>query len=322
MGNKQPCPVCGVEVTDWRENTDERSTGWIDANYYDCPNCGQYTISGSALSLLSYSENISPKGKAILSHGIWCGQKERRPFPVMTALIEAAENGKFPNPAEQLDRLILYLGDNQESIGSHIIIKRAYLPAKIGASDAASADFIVEAAGTQDLLEGEGALQQQIFRLTMLGWQRYQDLQHGTRISKTAFMAMQFGDDKLDRMVQEAFRPAVTETGFTLKRVDDEPRAGLIDDRIRVEIRLCRFLIADLTHQNRGAYWEAGFAEGLGKPVIYTCDKQHFEGQGTHFDTNHHQTVLWNPDNPEEAAKMLKATIRATLPFEATMPKD
>ena len=33
-----------------------------------------------------------------------------------------------------------------------------------------------------------------------------------------------------------------------------------------------------------------------------------------HFDTNHHLTVMWNPEKPAEAGKKLKATIRATLP--------
>ncbi len=115
---------------------------------------------------------------------------------------------------------------------------------------------------------------------------------------------------------------AVAETGFTLKRVDEEPRAGSIDDRIRVEIQLCRFVIAELTCGNQGAYWEAGYAEGLGKPVIYTCNKHYFDSQGTHFDTNHHQTVVWDPDNLTRAADDLRAIIRATLPFEAKMPKE
>jgi len=33
--------------------------------------------------------------------------------------------------------------------------------------------------------------------------------------------------------------------------------------RMRLEIRRSRFAVVDLTHGNRGAYWEAGFAEGL-----------------------------------------------------------
>jgi nucleoside 2-deoxyribosyltransferase len=89
----------------------------------------------------------------------------------------------------------------------------------------------------------------------------------------------------------------------------------LIDDQIRVRIRASRFVIAELTHENRGVYWEAGFAEGLGRPVIYTCKKS--AELKTHFDTNHHLTVRWEYDRLAEAASSLKATIRATLPTEA-----
>jgi hypothetical protein len=64
---------------------------------------------------------------------------------------------------------------------------------------------------------------------------------------------------------------------------------------------------------------EAGFAEGLGKPVIYTCKKEAFEKEGTHFDTNHHLTVVWEPGKLPVALEALKATIRATLPIEAKM---
>jgi len=87
---------------------------------------------------------------------------------------------------------------------------------------------------------------------------------------------------------------------------------------------MSRFLLADLTHGNQGAYWEAGFAEGLGKPVIYTCEKTVFENKehGPHFDTNHHLTVLWSEDRRHQAAIDLKATIRATLPGDAKMTDD
>jgi hypothetical protein len=129
-------------------------------------------------------------------------------------------------------------------------------------------------------------------------------------------MAMEYGDPILDRLVNDHFRPAVQDTGFVLRRLDDEPRAGLIDDRLRVEIQSSRFLIVDLTHGNAGAYWEAGYAEGLGKPVIYTCQESKF-ADASHFDTNHHLHVLWNENDMDAAVKQLKATIRATIP-EAT----
>jgi hypothetical protein len=40
-----------------------------------------------------------------------------------------------------------------------------------------------------------------------------------------------------------------------------------------------------------------------------------------HFDTNHHLTVIWDPENLQDAATVC-ATIRATLPAEAKMPAD
>src|SRR5262249_29642177 len=97
----------------------------------------------------------------------------------------------------------------------------------------------------------------------------------------------------------------------------DEQPAGIIDNQLRAAILSARFLVADLTHGSYGAYWEAGFAEGLGLPVIYTCEASHWKSAGTHFDTNHLVTIIWNESELELAGRRLTATIRATLRSEA-----
>ncbi|MBN4050114.1 hypothetical protein JYT17_00670, partial [Nitrospira defluvii] len=157
--------------------------------------------------------------------------------------------------------------------------------------------------------------------LTYKGWERFEELNLGHFNSKKAFMAMQFGEPELDDIFDKHFKRAVGDTGYDLQSLLDRPKAGLIDDRMRVEIRRSRFLICDLTHNNRGALWEAGFAEGLGKPVIYTCEESVFDSTDPesrpHFDTNHHLMVKWNSNNPEQAVEKLKETIRETLPGEA-----
>jgi len=136
---------------------------------------------------------------------------------------------------------------------------------------------------------------------------------------------MQFGDEELNLAVENSFKPAVTLAGFELRLLYDGQPAGLIDDQLRVRLRTSRFVIADLTHANNGAYWEAGFAEGLGRPVIYTCRKKEwneFDEDGrrkVHFDTNHLVTIIWDPADLADATKRLTATIRATLPGEAKM---
>jgi hypothetical protein len=69
-----------------------------------------------------------------------------------------------------------------------------------------------------------------------------------------------------------------------------------------------------------------GYAEGLGRPVIYTCRRDVFEDRKSenhpHFDTNHMVTVPWDPADPASAAPKLKDTIRATLPTEALLTDE
>jgi hypothetical protein len=144
-------------------------------------------------------------------------------------------------------------------------------------------------------------------------------LGESTRDLGDRFMAMPFGDAALDSLSREHVVPAVAATGFDLRRLDDNPPAGLIDDRLRVEIRTSRFLLANLTGENRDVYWEAGYAEGLGKPVSYVCERDYFQTDHVHFDTNHHHTVLYAAASPEEVALPSKSTIRATLPDEALL---
>ncbi len=131
-------------------------------------------------------------------------------------------------------------------------------------------------------------------------------------------MAMPFGNKLLDDMYENVFKPAAKKAGFYLARIDEAPPAGSIDNRMRNEIRNARFVVAELTDDNLGAYFEAGLAEGFGKPVIYTCHYEFFNGTGTHFDTNHHHTIIWSENERNKAFGDLCSTIRATLPAEST----
>ena len=132
-------------------------------------------------------------------------------------------------------------------------------------------------------------------------------------------MAMEFDDQQLDEVFGQVFKPAARRAGFNLVKLTEQPRAGLIDVRLRAELRRARFVVADLTTDNLGAYWEAGFAEGLGRPVIYTCRLDQFENARTHFDVNHSLTIKWDPQRLAVAGQELTDTIRATLPAEAIL---
>jgi nucleoside 2-deoxyribosyltransferase len=230
-----------------------------------------------------------------------------------------------PSCAGQANKFVLWLGDNSRP-GESVSVRPATHQSIMGAMTPKGFLLVLRHLIDRGLLNpatsslSDGGTSA---TLSFEGWQHYEELRRGVADSRRAFMAMKYGDEQLDKLVENVLKPAVRQTGFDLSRLVDTPQpAGLIDDRLRVEIRASRFLIADLTHENAGAYWEAGYAEGLGKPVIYTCEKRKFENSETHFDTNHHLTVLWESEEPGKAAEKLKATIRATLPGEAKLTDD
>lgn len=231
---------------------------------------------------------------------------------------------RLPNAAEQADNLVRWLGSHLESPGQTIMLTPAEQMSVLGSLDATAFAFVLRHTKRVGLIEGQfRGPNDEYFEgtLTFEGWRYASELRRGLATGRKAFMAMPFGNDRLDRVFNECMKPGAEAAGFDLVRLDEQPRAGSIDDRLRVEIRGSRFLVAELTHGNHGAYWEAGFAEGLGKPVIYTCEEQYFHEPGTHFDTNHHETVIWDFAGLDEAAERLAATIRETFPDEAVLPE-
>jgi nucleoside 2-deoxyribosyltransferase len=82
-----------------------------------------------------------------------------------------------------------------------------------------------------------------------------------------------------------------------------------ICDRIVAEIRRSRFLIADVTMQPQGVYFEAGFAIALGLPVIWCCRRDDLAN--VHFDTRQYNHIVW--DQPLDLRQQLADRIKATI---------
>jgi hypothetical protein len=315
----EKCPVCDLELT----SEDAKP----DGKFCDCPSCGKFVLVGMAQTILKSEIAQSALVRAKLRHALHQITK-REPWAKIdsTRLKDLLANTDLPKPAELLNNFILWLGNTQTSMGEAIEVGDDIFAA-VGATDDDDVAFLVDHCKEAGLLRGSverfggGNFIIMPLKLTINGWLRFEELKRGTSTATTAFMAMQFGDAQLDAFYRDYLRAAVAATGFELRRVDEEQPAGLIDDHLRVKIRQARFLIADLTHNNRGAYWEAGYAEGLGKQVIYMCRKDVFEDKslGTHFDTNHHLTVIWDLANIPQSVQRLKDTIRATFPAEAVM---
>ena len=284
----------------------------------DCSRCGDFEVSHVVATDIPLPFRDFKK-QALASYTIrkMQGGNARR-VHLTREFFNTLKDRTLPTPAEATDNLLLWLAENADgSPGTRLEL--TYTPqlfATIGVVGRNDVAWIVKSLIKEALIEtaqGIAGTFHWTGHLTAQGWKRVEDLIRAHVASKFAFFARKFDNPDLDRLFDDCLRPAVLQTGYELRRATQ--RAGLIDALIEDEIRRCRFVVADLSDDNAGAYWEAGLAEGLGKDVIYICRAQEQNGveKKTHFDTNHRQTVKWDLSAIDRTAAELKAVIRNTL---------
>lgn len=310
------CPVCNTELKQAPRDGFERNV-----TTFSCHRCGDFVLPRDFVEDKILQRNKNKNADVKLSYALRTMQGKNKKPELTESMIDAILEKPLPRPQEQANLLIRWLAEHSDNPGDKVKFQPidhhlSIIGAKTVEGVVLVLSHLIKIGLVKGLPETSGGYVSfgQLI-LTLDGWNYYETLRKGSASYRKAFMAMKFGDDDLNAVLENVFKPSAKLAGFDLFKLDDEPRAGLIDDRLRVEIQSSDFLIADLTHANNGAYWEAGYAEGLGKPVIYTCEKEKFNSpQKPHFDTNHHLTVLWDKTAPEQAGDLLKATIRATLP--------
>jgi nucleoside 2-deoxyribosyltransferase len=297
----------------------------FEGDYFDCVRCGDFAITEYAKALCA-RDIKTDKQKALASHLIRKMQGGQRPI-LRQDFFSELNNRKLPDPAEATDNLLLWLARQADGRPGAIVefdTGNEALLASIGVVDILDARWaannlaelgltIIKPAGSDFCYKAS---------VTGKGWLRLDEISRAHISSRYAFFARRFVNGDLDNVVDNCLKAAVAETGYELRIVTQ--KAGLIDSTIENEIRRCRFLVADLSDDNAGAYWEAGLAEGLGKPVIYICREKDLvdpaKEKKTHFDTEHRLTIRWDPDPATfvETATKLKALIRNTLLGDAT----
>ena len=318
------CPICKDQAASVRGGLQG------DDCRIDCPRCGNFDLSGSADSVARHHmEKMSPLKLDALSHSIRAitlRSGPKRPFFNTDTLDNLRRDARIRNPLEQLDNLTLWAGSNADDPFSGQAGSIAQIASIVGGrNDNQSINALTEAASEKRLVESLQPLvmSTRSIRLTMDGWVRFASLQRVRLDSRLAFMAMAFSVPQTQNVYVSCFQPAVQAAGFELRKLNEGQPAGLIDMQLRVAIRTARFLIADLSDGNKGAYWEAGFAEGLDKPVIYVCEKTIWNHPDAfmrpHFDTSHLATVIYDLDDLSRAKQELTNLIRNTFPADAFM---
>lgn len=149
------------------------------------------------------------------------------------------------------------------------------------------------------------------FIISANGWKKADELRQKLIATKQAFVAMSFAEET--KPIREAFRQAISESGYTARIIDEKEHNNQIVPEIFYEIEKSKFIVVDVTYPNYGAYYEAGYAQGLGKEVIVCCRKDVFkaEEKKPHFDISQKSMIVWETE--EELAQRLIKRIEATV---------
>lgn len=137
------------------------------------------------------------------------------------------------------------------------------------------------------------------------GYARIDVLQKNSSRGRNVLVAMKFGGDT--KKLREAIREGIKNAEYHAIFIDEVQHNDFITPELLKHIRDSKFVVVDLTHQNNGAYFEEGYAMGLGKAVIQLCQKD----TKLHFDIAQKNTIMW--DNEEDIPERLTNRIKATI---------
>lgn len=233
------------------------------------------------------------------------------------------------NFAQKIDYILLYLQKHTQFEGEGVIIatdelqKLLFINASLTNNNKLiQIDYILEYISKEkywhfDAYEYNNAkILKYSFMLTPKALARVDELQKNINNNKDIFVAMAFNPNT--NSTREAIRAGIIGAKFSDKFIDEIIHSQQIVPYMMRLIRDCRFLIMDITEPNYGAYYEAGYALGLGKEVIITCRQDIFNKKDyasdlerralkPHFDIVQRQILVW--ENEEDLSAKLKQWI-------------
>lgn len=291
----EPCPICLKNPV--------RPMNLGDAWSIECPCCGHYQVSGTAVAITK-SAKLSERQRANISGWLF----ENPGFVISSANFDSLVNVRSPSFHSRADKLLLTLEKETEYAGQWLEKKSSWF----SSSWAANEDELIEI--FYYLLSSKriekATTDKTTWKITPDGWQHLEELKEINPASNQCFVAMWF-DDKMKQIYDEAFTKAIQEAGYKPHRVDQREYNDKIDDEIIAQIRRSRFIVGDFTGHRGGVYYETGFAKGLGLEVIFTCRKDEIDK--LHFDIRQYNCIEWETDHLIEFTKRLTNRIKSVL---------
>lgn len=140
------CPVCEL-------NAVLKPAGLTDNLQVRCDNCGRFEITKEARANLASDLARDPDKKWLLAHAIREATSSGGWFVIGSEFVDAVmKNGRFPAAAEQVDNLVLSLG--QSAPGEWHVLAFDHFQAIIGAVDVRGYSWVIRAAHSRGYLEG------------------------------------------------------------------------------------------------------------------------------------------------------------------------
>jgi hypothetical protein len=284
---KKICPICKLE-DDSIEKISDNTMKYL----VKCPRCKNYTITFQASQAMGGQYPI-PKLSA------WIRDFNEKQTGIPEIYQESLE--KIPaslpdrSPREKQITLLQNIERKTEYPGKPIlIIPENDIPlawAKTKEEFLYYIESLIER-GLLRITDKDRQVNDLIFSvaITADGWDYLEKLDRHIEERTQAFVAMSFKED-LKHIWEGPIKNAIEKAGYKPYRVDAAPHIGLIDVKIISEIKNSRFVVADFTYQNRGVYFETGYAQGMGLPVIRCVKEDNFEK--LHFDKNHYNFIIW-----------------------------
>jgi hypothetical protein len=253
------CPICR-RIADIENLLPER-----DVDRISCKYCGFFDLPAM---LWSYFEQYSDRAlMPYLSAHLRQNSEPRRPLFLDEKDWEKLARLHKETPVSQkLERLLKLAAHRTVHPGAKVDVWENDAPL-VDAMNQAELVYLLDQLEESGYLEVSKTLTSIECSVRADGWDRLQD-QSLTGTEGRCFVAMSF-DPSLDDAWQEGIFPALKEDcGLDPVRIDMIHHNEKICDKLIAEIRLSQFLVADFTLHRAGVYFEAGFALGLGRPVI------------------------------------------------------
>ena len=312
---EQVCSICRAQST---SVMDQIGSFFVQVN---CNYCGAYSINEDALDDLKHKP-IKGRREVANARG-WL--RENRDVMLNSKDVELLRNLKTPSVAERAEKLLIAFDRKSQTIGSVIHVGSTEEKAKawIGFSwsiDIEEIKYLLRSymADTKGWISDHSQTGEfMVFKIAPKGYDYLEELRIGAVDKVSGFCAMWFSDE-VRAVWTDAISPAIESAGYHSVRIDNVQHNNKIDDEILANIRSSRFVVADFTGGRGGVYFEAGFALGLGLPVIWTVREDFLSN--IHFDNRQYNFILWKPDDLPDFAKRLQLRIEATIGKGPVLP--